>query len=86
MVGPPSDVKDQMAASYLGGLNMKCSNCNTENKETYTKCKKCGQLLVKQKTKESVIEGTSSYNWIPAAIVVTFFIAAISILKIYFKF
>lgn len=86
MVGPPSDANDQMAVFYLGGLFMKCLNCNTENKETYTKCKKCGQLLVKQKIKESVIEESSSYNWIPAAIVISFFIAAILVLKLFFKF
>ena len=64
---------------------MKCLNCNTENKDTYTKCKKCGHLLVKQKIKESVMEGSSSYNWIPAAIVIAFFITAILALKLFFK-
>jgi len=86
MVGPPSDVSDQMAAFLFGGLNMKCPKCNANNKDTYTKCKKCGQLLVEQKTKEVEIEGIPPYNWVPAAIVISLFVVAILIIKVYLKY
>lgn len=65
---------------------MRCLNCNAENKETYTKCKKCGQLLVQQERKESAAGEGSFYNWVPAAIAIAFFIIAILVLKLFFKF
>ena len=83
MVGPPADANNQMAAFYLGGHIMKCVKCNTENKETDTKCKKCGQLLSKQKPN---VAGGYSYNWFPALIVICFFIIIILTLKFLFKY
>lgn len=65
---------------------MRCLICNTENKDALTRCKKCGQLLVKQRSKENIIEEPLSYNWIPAAIVIAFFIAIILVFKLFFKF
>ncbi len=64
---------------------MKCPKCNAENKDTYAKCKKCGQLLVKQKAKE-IIMNDPPYNWVPAAVVVAFFIVAILIIKLYLRY
>jgi len=66
--------------------NMKCQKCNTENKDTYTKCRKCGRPLVQQKPQESVIDAPLSYNWLPAAIMIAVFIAAILIVKLVLKY
>ncbi len=65
---------------------MNCPKCNANNKGTYTKCKKCGQLLDKQKIKEIEIEGIPPYNWVPAAIMIVLFIVAILIIKICLKY
>lgn len=65
---------------------MKCPKCNTENKDSYAKCRKCGRPLVQQKPQESVIDNPSSYNWLPAAIMIAVFIAAILIVKLGLKY
>ncbi len=74
-----------MAVFYLGGF-MKCINCKAENKDTYIKCKKCGQLLAKQKGKEILIEEIAPYNWVPSATMIVLLIIAILIIKIYLKY
>ena len=65
---------------------MKCPKCNTENKDTYARCRKCGRPLAPQKPQESVINNLSSYNWLPAAIMIAVFIAAILVVKLVLKY
>jgi len=72
---------DLMAAFYLGG-NMKCSKCDTKNRDDAEVCRRCGQRLIKSEPTE---KNNFSYDSKPLIFTIIIMAILIIIVKVIFK-